>query len=663
MTQHSRPGRAPGLPRLVWVTGPAALVLVSLVVLGFALDFGGGVEAPRYGDPGAVVRWGLPYAKLLVNLAVAVTIGALTLVCFALSPDEPEYDRAMDVAAAAAGVWTVAAAAESVFVFSSVYGSVPSLDPSFGSGLGTFLSQTSLGQAWLIMALAGALLTIVCFALRNRTALLIVLAATTLPLLRLSSEGHTGDSATHDQAMIALWLHIGAAAVWIGGLATIIVLRPRLSLARLSTLLHRYSTLALMCFVVVAVSGYISAQIRVGDLPGLLTPYGGLLIAKALGLIALGVFGAIQRRWLLARLSSSTFWILVVVELAIMGLASGLAAGLAQTAPPLREPGIGGDPTPAELLTNRPVPAELEGARWLTSWELDPLAAVLCGFGIFFYLAGVWRLRRRGDAWPIHRTILWIIGMLLLAWVTNGALNVYKDYLFSAHMGAHMLLTMAVPILLVLAAPITLALRTIRPRHDGSRGPREWIMLATQSRLAAFLTHPLVAAALFALSLWAFYYSPLFRWATAEHVGHMWMVAHFLITGYLFALALVGVDPVPRRPPYPLRLVLLLVVMAMHAFFGLALLQGEGLLLADWYGAMGRIWGPSPLEDQQTGGAIAWSIGEIPTLALAIIVAIQWNRHDRREQRRLDRAADRDGDAALNEYNRMLRARAGGRHE
>ena len=87
---------------------------------------------------------------------------------------------------------------------------------------------------------------------------------------------------------------------------------------------------------------------------------------------------------------------------------------------------------------------------------------------------------------------------------------------------------------------------------------------------------------------------PLFRWSTEDHVGHTWMVIHFLITGYLFAQTLVGIDPIAGRPPYPLRLLLLLATMAMHAFFGLSLVTGTGLLLSDWYGAMGRTWGPPP---------------------------------------------------------------------
>ncbi|HEU4465542.1 MAG TPA: cytochrome c oxidase assembly protein, partial [Agromyces sp.] len=108
--------------------------------------------------------------------------------------------------------------------------------------------------------------------------------------------------------------------------------------------------------------------------------------------------------------------------------------------------------------------------------------------------------------------------------------------------------------------------------------------------------------------------------------------------------------------PYAFRLVLLLGTMAFHAFFGLSIMMGTGLLLADWYGAMG--WGTDALADQQFGGGIAWSIGEIPTVALAITVAIQWARTDAKESKRRDRHADRTGDAELEEYNARLAALA-----
>ena len=61
-----------------------------------------------------------------------------------------------------------------------------------------------------------------------------------------------------------------------------------------------------------------------------------------------------------------------------------------------------------------------------------------------------------------------------------------------------------------------------------------------------------------------------------------------------------------------------------------------------------------PLDDQHRGGAIAWGIGEAPTLVLAMMVALQWVRADDRETHRLDRQADRDHDAELVAYNAQL---------
>lgn len=652
------------MPRPLWVLGPATLVAGALAAIVAALAFGGGAEPPLALDPGPVVRWGLPVAKLVLDLAIAAALGALLLAVFALDAGRPEFDRALDVAAAGAAVWTVAAGATGFLTFTSAYNIAPSLDARYGETLGTFLTDVGFGRAWLVTTLVGAVLTVLCFAIRNVTALGLVTVAAALGLVPLAEQGHAGGAADHNLAITALWLHVVFAAVWVGGLLAVVVLRPRWSPDRLAAVLPRYSTIALVCFVVVAISGYVSAAIRVGDLPALFTPYGVLALVKVLALLALGAFGAAQRRVIVRRIAAGApprvFGVFVLAELVVMGVASGVAAALARTAPPVTAvPGSElPDPTPAEYLTGVPLPPELTPVRYLTEWDFDVLFALVAGFGAFFYLAGVWRLRRRGDRWPWHRTALWLVGMLALFWTTNGVLNAYQEYLFSIHMLEHMLLTMAIPILLVLAGPVTLALRAIDKRDDGSRGAREWILVLVHSRVAKVLVNPIVAAVLFAASLWVFYYTPLFRWATEDHVGHVWMVAHFLITGFLFAQVLVGVDPIGSRPPYPLRLLLLLATMAFHAFFGLAIMSQEGLFLADWYGAMGREWGLPPLEDQVWGGGIAWSVGEIPTVALAIIVAIEWARSDEREARRRDRAADRDGDAELAAYNAALAAAA-----
>jgi cytochrome c oxidase assembly factor CtaG/putative copper export protein len=638
-------------PRALRAVGPAILVVAALAVMVWALAFGGGAAPLAIADPGPFVRWGLPTVKLVVNLSAAGMVGVLVTALFTLRAGERDFDIALDTASISAAVFTMAAAATGFLTFIDAFNPVISMGPEFGAQLGRYIVETEVGRTWLITTIAGAALTVLTFAVRSWTATFFVALLAAASLVPMGTQGHSGEEAFHHETMTALILHILAAAVWLGGLLLLVIVRPLQSRESSAATVARYSSIALAAFVVVALSGTVRAAIGLQDWSALVSPYGVILGVKVLALIALGLFGAWYRARLIGRMKTTdaatrAFWSLVVFELALMGVASGAAAALARTPPPVA-PLIPETPTPAERLTGAPLPPELTFDRWFTAWNIDLLWATVAGFAVFFYLMGVWRLRRRGDAWPVYRTIMWVAGWLLLVWVTGGVINVYQDYLFSMHMVGHMLLTMAIPLLLVPGAPITLAARAVHKRDDGTRGGREWILWAVHSPVARVLTNPFVAAGLFIGSLWVFYYTDFFRWSLYDHLGHEWMIAHFLITGYLFVMSLIGIDPVPYRLPYPGRLLLLIGVMAMHAFFGIAIMMQEGLMIAEWFGSMGRTWGATPLEDQYTGGGIAWSIGEIPTLILAITVAIQWSRSD-----------DRTGDAELEAYNARLAALA-----
>ncbi|PZU45461.1 MAG: copper transporter [Microbacterium sp.] len=639
------------------VAGPAILIVAALAALIAGLLYGGGAAPQLLLDPGPVVRWGLPAATLAVNLSAAGLVGSLVLALFALRAQSTPFDTALDAASVSAAVFTVASGVVAFLTFVNIYNAQPSAGAEFGQQLGRFLVDTDPGRAWALTTIAGAVLTVLTFAVRGWTATLLIALLAVASLVPMATQGHAGDEAGHNTAVVSLTLHIIGAAVWLGGVLLLVALRSRLGRDELADVLGRYSSIALAAFVVVALSGVARAIVGVVAVQNLLSPYGAILAVKVVALLAIGVLGAWYRRGLIARYrtdaASRRFWSLIALELAFMGIASGAAVALSRTPPPV-DTTISDTPTPAEILTGASLPPELTPLRWITSWDVDVLWAFAVGFGAFFYLAGVRRLARRGDRWPLRRTILWLAGLALLFWVTSGSVNAYQDYLFSMHMVGHMLLSMAIPMMLVFGAPVTLASRAIAKRDDGTRGGREWILWAVHTPFARVIAHPLFAAAMFIGSLWAFYYTDLFRWTLYDHLGHEWMVAHFLISGYLFVQSLVGIDPVPLRYPYPFRLLTLIGVMAMHAFFGIAIMMSTGLFVAEWFGAMGRTWGDPPLVDQYTGGGLAWSIGEIPTLILAITVAIQWSRSDERLQRRSDRQADRAGDAELEEYNARL---------
>ncbi len=652
--------------RFFRVIAPAALLAATLAAVFWGLAIGGAADERLILDPGDIVRYGLPLSRTLVNVSIAGVIGSVVMAVWALATDRDEYRIAMDLAAASAAALTVASAATIIFTYIDVSNLAFSPDASFGAGLAQFVTEIELGQLWLWELLLGALVTVLAFAIRGRRSTLIVLIGALLTTLPLAQQGHAAGAAGHSQAVNSLLVHLVGAAVWLGGLFTLVFLAKAVSRDRLALLVARYSTLALLAFIGVAASGIVSAWLRIGswgDLFG--TGYGQLVVLKAIALIVLGAFGAVQRQLLIPRIATSARggWIfawLVTAELAVMGIASGIAGALGRTATPVPQESaqdLAGS-TPAEFLTGDPLPPELTVSSYFTEWKFDLAWGLVCFFGIAFYLAGVIRLARRGDRWHVGRTIAWLIGMLMLFYTSNGPFNAYEQYLFSVHMLGHMMYMMLIPLILVLGAPVTLALRATAKRTDGSWGGREWIMWMVQTPWSKFITHPVIAAVIFVGGLWVFYFTPIFRWAMSEHLGHQWMIIHFLISGYLFSLTMIGIDPIPKRFPHPFRLVILFATMASHAFFGVTVMTGDALLLSDWFGAMGRDWGPDPLADQKTGGGITWGIGELPTLALALVVAVQWARSDTKEQKRKDRAADRSGEAELKAYNEMLAKQA-----
>jgi cytochrome c oxidase assembly factor CtaG/putative copper export protein len=628
--------------------------LVSLLI---GLIIGGGAAASALADAGDVVRYGQPIAKLIMNFSTAVAVGSLIFAAFALQDKTRLLGKALDLASAGAIIWAISGALNFLFTYLYISGSAISFDSSFGESLWMFASSIEMGTSLALNICAAVLISVLAIAARSLTSTALLAALGLAGLVPMALIGHAAGTAGHSMAVNSIGIHLVAVVMWVGGLVALFTVRGE-SYEESALLTRRYSTLALASFALIAISGVASASIRITKISDIFSAYGALLILKVSVLVLLGALGAIYRTRLVGKLAqgaavAKSFYSLVAVEFVLMGTAIGFATALAKTAPPLDGDGII-DVTPAQLLTGEPLPPELTPIRWLTVWKLDLVWAIICVAAVVAYLVGVRRLAKRGDKWPMLRTVSWVSGMAVLFYTTSGALNAYQEYLFSVHMIGHMILAMGIPVLLVPGAPVTLLMRAVEKRTDNSRGIREWVLWAVHTKYATFIANPIVAAVLFASSLVTFYYTPLFSWATQEHIGHQWMVVHFLITGYLFAQALIGIDPGPARLPYAARLLLLIATMAFHAFFGLSLMSGSGLLLADWYGAMGRTWGEAPLDDQHTGGAIAWGIGELPTAALTIIVSIQWFKSDARDAKRLDRQSDRTGNKDVEDYNQML---------
>ena len=636
-----------------------ASLCAALAVLLLALTSAGGLDPSVLGDPGAIVRYGLPIARTVHDLAAALTVGGFVVATVVLPHPSPAWTRAVRIGAVSAGVWAVAALLVLVLTAMDVIGAAPGA-AGFGAQFAQFAQQIDLGRALLVTTVLAAVVATVGAAVTSAGGAAAGAVVSVVALLPLSLSGHASGSASHETAVSSLAMHLIGVTVWVGGLAALLLVVPLTGRAAvkgqrdvdLVTVAGRYSRIALWAFAAVALSGVLNAAVRLGSFSALSSPYGVLVLLKVVALVALGALGAWHRRRTLPALATSrrAFARIAAAELVLMAAATGLGVALSRSPTPVPDD----DPTAsaAETLLGEAVPPPLTLGRWLTELSPDLLWICIAGVALVGYLLGVARLHRRGDGWPVGRTIWWVLGCLSLLFVTSGGAAAYGRVAFSTHMLQHMLLAMVVPPMLVLGAPVTLAMRTLKPRRDGSRGAREWLLTVVHSRYLAVLGHPVVAAVLFGGSLIVFYYSPLFELALRTHVGHELMTFHFLGTGFLFASVLIGVDPGAHRPAYPMRLILLLATMAFHAFFGVALMQGTDLLAPDWFSALDPT--ADLLADQQRGGDFAWGLGEAPTLILVLGVAIGWSRSDTRENRRADRAAERDGGQELQAYNAML---------
>jgi putative membrane protein len=297
------------------------------------------------------------------------------------------------------------------------------------------------------------------------------------------------------------------------------------------------------------------------------------------------------------------------------------------------------------------------GRMFLPHLDAWSVVAVLSIVGLLGYLVAVALLRRNGVRWPWWRTAAWTAGTLSVFAVSGTWLNGYSMEMFSVHMVQHMMLAMISPLLLLLGAPITLALRTL-PRGQGTAGtPRALLLDALHSPFARFVASPMFAVPLFIASLYGIYFTGLFDVLMRNPAGHEFMLAHFVVTGLLFFGPIVAQDPWPRTLAHPGRMIELIVPVPFHAFFGVAIMMADTLLVRT-FADPPAAWGIDPIADQGIAGGIAWSFGELPTVLVMAVVFASWARSDERRARTADRAADRTADAELEAYNAHLRALA-----
>ncbi len=274
----------------------------------------------------------------------------------------------------------------------------------------------------------------------------------------------------------------------------------------------------------------------------------------------------------------------------------------------------------------------------LLEWTLDPLPFLGVVVAAVAYL---WAERHidaahAGTPVPRYRRWLFLAGLAVVLVALVSPIDRYEGELFSVHMVQHMLLELVAAPLIVLAAPITLALRAASP------AVRRGILAVLHSRILRWLAFPITTWILFAAVNWGWHFSTsLYDLALENDLVHYVEHATMLAAGLLFWWPAISPDPMPWRVPHPVRILYLFLAMPQMSFLGVALLSADAPLYAH-YVTNELAWGPTPLADQQLGGALMWVMGDMVFLAAMIGIVAAWMRFEAIRTRRLDARLDEE---------------------
>ena len=574
------------------------------------------------------------YFNLLGGFA---TIGALLAMAFLLLDVEGKVstsaEKLRNFLKASAGIWFVGVVGSIIFTLAQI------LDTPLSGALDittirSFITQLTLGQYLAFEALIALIVFVCTFQAKKILSLIILLLLSIVGLIAPVFQSHAASGGSHSLVVGSLVIHVIALSMWVGGILAIAML----SASDRAIAVPRFSQLALWSAIAVVISGTVNAWTRLNFESAWNSTYAYIVLAKTLATIALVGLGYLHRKNLAGK--ETINWIgfakLLTVEAIIMLVTVAMGAWLSNTSAPDR-PGTQ-EFDPGLSIVGIATPPNPTWSRIFLSYEPDALMIGILVMMVALYVKGVIVLTKRGDKWPVGRTISFALGVSVIDFATSGGLGVYAQFSFSYHMLAHMLLAMVAPIGLVLGAPMTLALRTLpQGRTPSERGVRGSLLAALHSKIGVFYTNPIVALLIFDGSLFALYFTDLFASMMQSHLGHLVMNLHFLAAGFLFFFVVIGIDPNPRKIPYLVQIVLLFAAMSIHAFFSIALMSTTTLIDKGYFASLQTPWLTDLLADQKLGASIGWAMGEVPILMALVATFINWLRDDTREAKRIDR--------------------------
>ena len=263
----------------------------------------------------------------------------------------------------------------------------------------------------------------------------------------------------------------------------------------------------------------------------------------------------------------------------------------------------------------------------ITEWRPD----LLTWAGLLLLAAGWLRIRlsgrARGLSRPRGRDAAMAGGVLLGLWVTGGFLQARAGQLMWIWTVQQLLLLLIVPMVILAGRPLDPGGAAWPARIAGSRAVR-----VASSPLIGPLYVPILCGLLF--------FGGLGSWSLRSPVSGGLLHLLLLCVGTLIALPLVQGHVRTSSLAVGAALAVGVVELLVDAVPGIVL-RLETHLTMSHFGVGRSPWASSWLADQQTAGAVLWTVAEVLDLPFLVLVAVQWVRADAREAREVDALLDR----------------------
>nr|BBH90418.1 membrane protein [Thermosporothrix sp. COM3] len=264
---------------------------------------------------------------------------------------------------------------------------------------------------------------------------------------------------------------------------------------------------------------------------------------------------------------------------------------------------------------------------WLSQWTFAPSVILGCALVIGLYLYGVGPLRKKyhlADSVSRGQVILFVCGVLAIFFAVVSPIDeIGHEYLFSAHMVQHLLITVVGPPLMVAGMPGWLIAPILQDR--------------TILKFGRFLTHPFVAFTLFFGDFFLWHAPPLYNETLTNESLHVLEHLTFIVFATIYWWPLLS--PVKEGLP---RLSIGGQILYLFLSGMPTMLLGAGLtfmqpLYAPYIKQPVRAWGFSPAFDQQLGGLVMWVPGNILNIIVMSILFLRWLQLQDQKQKEEDK--------------------------